>query len=71
MTTGRLIPQWTTVHAFRLRLDNACAQCGESITHGTYKREVWVHTHPRYGDEFVVLRYHEDPICPKYWEWER
>lgn len=71
MTKERLVPQWTRVHAFRLRLEDACEQCGEPITYGTYKREVWISRHPRFGDLFIIRRYHDDPICQKYWEWER
>lgn len=66
MPRGRLVPQWTAIHSFTRALENACCQCGEPIKHGTYRREVWIYTHERYGDEFVVLRYHEWPECPKY-----
>jgi hypothetical protein len=70
MHKGRNVVTWCRTHAVRLRIDS-CTQCGEPITFGSYRREVWIYPHERYGDEFVVRRYHEEPVCPKYLEWER
>lgn len=59
----RQIKTWTAFHAFRRELPENCAACNEPIRWGTYKREVWIASHPRYGDLFVILRFHEDPEC--------
>lgn len=70
MRKGRLIWQWTRTHEVRVRME-PCTQCGEEITFGTYRREVWLYPSRRYGYEFVIERFHDDPVCPKYQEWER
>lgn len=65
--TDREIWQWTETHTTTRRIGE-CEQCGEEIFHGSYKREVWITTHPKYGDRFLIKRYHDHPDCAIYRE---
>lgn len=69
MNRGRYIRTWTKTHQIR-RVIDGCEQCGERITHGTYRREVWIYLHERWGVQFIIRRFHNDPVCGKYMEWE-
>lgn len=68
----RLIRSWTRTHDARKCVGN-CEQCDQPITWGVYRREVYVDPHPRYGDEFVIVRTHEEPGCLIYDDphWQR
>lgn len=63
-TTMRLIKAWTRTHTVGKVPDDPCAACNEPIRHGQYRREVWVSSHPRFGDTFIIVRYHDHPECP-------
>ena len=68
MENGRQIWQWRRVHAVTRPGDELCSECMERFVWGTYIREVYVVTHPRYGQRIEVRRLHDDPVCPQYLE---
>ncbi len=54
----RLIGLWTSYHTVIRKLPTNCEHCDQEILFGEYKREVWIDSHPRFGDFFVIRRYH-------------
>lgn len=61
----RQIWQWTQRFTTSRNVGD-CEQCGDRIFHGQYVREVWITTHPKYGDRFLIKRYHDHPECGIY-----